>query len=189
MANSYSIDELREFGIHLTGSGKNITVSRKSSIYNPSNFYIGDNTRIDDFCVLSGGEIRIGNHCHIGTHVFMTSGTKIVIGDIVGVSSGTKLFGRNDDYSGEYLALPTIPDKYKKITIGEIIIKDLCIVASNCVILPNVILGEGSVLGAMSLLKTNIPDYEIYGGSPAKFIKQRKRNIRVLADEFIRSYE
>ena len=34
--------------------GKNVKVSDKASIYNPELIDIGDNSRIDDFCVLSG---------------------------------------------------------------------------------------------------------------------------------------
>ena len=34
--------------------GTNVLVSRKASIYNPEQIVLGDNIRIDDFCILSG---------------------------------------------------------------------------------------------------------------------------------------
>ena len=47
--------------------GKNVLISDKSTIYNAKNIEIGDNVRIDDFCVISAGEggIKIGNNVHI----------------------------------------------------------------------------------------------------------------------------
>ena len=43
--------------------GKNVKVSDKASIYNYDQIEIGDNSRIDDFCILSGN-IKIGKYCH-----------------------------------------------------------------------------------------------------------------------------
>ena len=44
--------------------GKNVRISDKASIYNPENIVIGDNSRIDDFCVISG-RVEIGRNVHI----------------------------------------------------------------------------------------------------------------------------
>ncbi|MCB6803967.1 hypothetical protein LI178_31950, partial [Enterocloster bolteae] len=44
--------------------GKNVLVSRKASIYNPEQMVLGDNIRIDDFCILSGN-IKLGSYIHI----------------------------------------------------------------------------------------------------------------------------
>lgn len=50
--------------------GKNVKISDKASFYNPSNISIGDNTRIDDFCILSAGQggIQVGSYIHIGCY-------------------------------------------------------------------------------------------------------------------------
>lgn len=47
----------------------------------------------------------------------------------------------------------------------------------NSVIFPNVTVGEGSVVGAMSLVKKTLPAWGIYTGIPVKQIKERKRNL------------
>lgn len=44
--------------------GKNVRISDKASVYNPDQIEIGDNSRVDDFCVISG-KIRIGKFNHI----------------------------------------------------------------------------------------------------------------------------
>lgn len=54
-------EKLKEMGFK--SLGKNVKISDKASIYNCDRISIGDNTRIDDFCVISGtvtlGEMSI----------------------------------------------------------------------------------------------------------------------------------
>ncbi|EQD33256.1 galactoside O-acetyltransferase, partial [mine drainage metagenome] len=54
--------ELKALG--LDSYGKNVLISRKCSIYGASRIELGDNVRIDDFCVLSAGDggIKIGSY-------------------------------------------------------------------------------------------------------------------------------
>jgi len=47
--------------------GTNVLVSRKASIYNPEQIVLGDNIRIDDFCILSGN-IKLGSYIHISAY-------------------------------------------------------------------------------------------------------------------------
>ena len=58
----YSKDELKKIGFK--SIGKNVKISTKTSIYEPEKMEIGDNSRIDDFCLLSG-KISIGKFVHI----------------------------------------------------------------------------------------------------------------------------
>ena len=45
-------DELKTLGFK--SLGENVKISDKASIYDAHNIQIGDNSRIDDFCVISG---------------------------------------------------------------------------------------------------------------------------------------
>ena len=58
----YTEEELHHLGFKALG--KNVKISKRASIYNPELIEIGDHSRIDDFCVLSG-KIRIGRNVHI----------------------------------------------------------------------------------------------------------------------------
>lgn len=49
----YSREQLEKIGFK--SLGKNVLISDKSSIYSPENISIGNNVRIDDFCILSAG--------------------------------------------------------------------------------------------------------------------------------------
>jgi len=55
---------------------------------------------------------------------------------------------------------------------GEIIIEDDVWIGTSVVIMPNVIIGNFSVIGAMSLVNKNLPSHTISIGIPAKLIKK-----------------
>ena len=69
----YSKEELENLGFKFVG--KNVSISKKSSFYNISNISVGDNVRIDDFCILSGN-INIGSFVHIAAYSSIFSGEK-----------------------------------------------------------------------------------------------------------------
>ena len=43
-------------------------------------------------------------------------------------------------------------------------------------ILPGSIIGEGSAVGCMSLVKKELKEYSVYAGVPCKFLKERSKN-------------
>ena len=60
-----SNEELKKLGFKSIGKG--VKVSSLASFYYPETIEIGNNSRIDDFCVLSG-KIKIGSFVHIAVH-------------------------------------------------------------------------------------------------------------------------
>ncbi|MBK2297214.1 acyltransferase, partial [Francisella philomiragia] len=58
----YTEEQLGKLGFKYVG--KNVKISDKASIYNHDQIEIGDNSRIDDFCVISG-KLQIGRNVHI----------------------------------------------------------------------------------------------------------------------------
>lgn len=79
---------------------------------------------------------------------------------------------------------PMVPDKYRHIDEGEVILSKYVIVGTGSVILPNVTLGEGVAIGAMSLVKENIEPWVICAGIPCEVIKNREKQIKALAEQF-----
>lgn len=62
MSGFYSKEELE--AMHFKSLGKNVSISRKASLYHTEEMEIGNNVRIEDFCVLNGN-ITIGNNVMI----------------------------------------------------------------------------------------------------------------------------
>lgn len=182
MKNSFlSREEIEEIGFKNIGS--NVQISKKISVYNPSEVSIGDNTRIDDFCVLSGN-IKIGKNVHVAAGVYLFGGDEgIIIGDYVGISSRCSIYALTDDYSGNYLTNPTIDDKYKNVIKKQVIFKKHSIVGSGSVILPGSILEEGVAIGSMCLVNGPTDPWSIYVGIPYRKLKERSKRILELEKE------
>jgi acetyltransferase-like isoleucine patch superfamily enzyme len=166
--------------------GNNVKISTRSSIYNHQEIEIHDNSRIDDFCLLSG-KITIGKFVHIAPFCNLAGGEKgIIIEDFAGLAYGVQVFSQSDDYTGESMTNPLIPKKYKKERKSEIIIKKHCIIGTSSLIMPGVILREGTAVGAMSAIYKSTKEWSIYFGNPALKINDRKKNILDLEKEFLK---
>lgn len=182
----YSYSELLK--LKLKSVGKNVLLSDKCSIYNPSNISIGDNVRIDDFCVISAGKegIYIGNYVHISVYCSLIGDGKILLDDFSGLSSRVSIYSSTDDYGGEYLTNPTIDKEYRNIISGDVKIGRHVIIGAGTIILPNVSIGNLSSVGAMSLVNKDIIESKIAAGIPAKVIKDRNNKLIELECEFLK---
>lgn len=175
--------ELEELG--LKSLGKNVKISDKASIYDCGNIDVGDNSRIDDFCVVSG-KVSIGRFCHIAPMCLVAGGERgVVLSDFCGLAYGAKVFSQSDDYSGEALTNPNIPKKYKKEYFSQVVLEKHVIVGAGATILPGVTVGEGSSVGAMTLVNKSLDAWGIYFGCPAKRIKNRKKDLLELERQFL----
>src|SRR5579871_552357 len=94
--------------------GENIQISNHASFHNISKISLGNNVRIDDFCVLSAGlgGISIGNHIHIAVFSSLIGAGKITLSDFCNISSRVSIYSSNDDYSGAAMTNPTLPNPY-----------------------------------------------------------------------------
>ena len=175
MNSFYTEEELKNLG--LKSYGKNVLISKKCSIYGAKDIELSDNVRIDDFCVLSG-KIKIGKYVHVAAHCALYAGdVGIEIDDFSGLSGRCSLYAISDDYSGDYLIGPCVPDSMRHVISGKVILKKYSIIGAASVILPNVTIGEGTAVGANSTVTKSLGDWGIYIGSPAKWIKTRNKNL------------
>ena len=84
----FSESELKAIGF--LKYGKNVLVSRKASIYNPEQMVLGDNIRIDDFCILSGN-IKLGSYIHIPAAYRRVIEGQVILEDYVSVGTGSTI--------------------------------------------------------------------------------------------------
>ena len=109
---------------------------------------IGDNTRIHGTCIHAYNKIIIGKNCLI--------------------AANTQIF----DGSGHDLSFDNVDNRIN--TTGgaeEVIIEDSVWIGANCIIMPGVRIGKGSVIAAGSVVIKDVPPLSIAGGNPAKVIK------------------
>ncbi|PLR82609.1 galactoside O-acetyltransferase [Bacillus canaveralius] len=184
MLGFYSEEELKKIGFkHI---GVNVKISDKSSIYFPETISIGNNVRIDDFCILTGGTsgINIGSYIHIAAFsAIFGSGGGVTLKDFSCLSSRVTLYSLSDDYSGHSLTNPTVPKEFLGVEKGHILIEKHVVIGTNSTVLPGVTIGEGSAIGAHSLVKESLDPWGIYAGTPVRKIKNRKKEILRLEKE------
>jgi acetyltransferase-like isoleucine patch superfamily enzyme len=179
----YAHEELKILGFKYIG--KNVKISDKASIYNCDQIEISDNSRIDDFCVISG-KIKIGRNVHITPMCLIAVGEKgIIIEDFTTISYGVKVFTQSDDYSGRTMTNSTIPKIYKNEFMYEVILKKHSIVGAGSIIMPGVVLAEGTSIGANSLVLKSTKSWGVYIGTPAKRIKDRKKDLLNIEKEYL----
>ena len=111
----------------------------------------------------NGGQIIIGDNVSLNHNVTIDASNDgvIIIGNDVGIAMNTVVRSSNHDYSNIRKHIP-----------GTIAIGNNVWIGSNCVILPDVIIGNGSVIGAGSVVTKDIPSNVIAVGNPCKPIKK-----------------
>lgn len=136
----------------------------------------GVNVRISYDLDIRGNEnIYIGNNCQIGPHsLFWSTRAKIIIEDYVLMGPGITIItgDHRTDVVGKHI-IEVGDDEKIAIHDADVIIKSGAWISSNVTILKGVTVGEGSVIAAGAVVTDDVEPYAIYGGIPARKIKER----------------
>lgn len=118
-------------------------------------------------------KIEIGNRVVIRPGVMLfgeseTLLTSIIIEDDVMMGSGVQFYINNHKF--DRLDIPLIDQGY--YTDEMIILKNGCWIGANAILLPGIVIGRNSVVGAGSVVTKSIPDGVVAAGNPARIIKK-----------------
>lgn len=174
MNSFYSEEELSHLG--LKSYGEKVKISRFARIYGAEHISIGDNVRIDDFCILSGN-ITLGSNIHISAYVALYGAKGIIMEDYTGISPQTTVYSAMDDFGGDYLIGPIHDEEKTNVTGGPVVIKKFSQIGTKCCVFPNLTIGEGSVVGACSLVTKSLPNWGVFIGIPVKKLRKRSKNL------------
>ena len=176
----YNSGELRQFGFRQVG--ENVQLAKNMIIIGLQNISLGNNIRIDGHTVIAAhtGALTVGNHVHVGGGCFLGCAGTIILADFSGLSQNVSIYSGSDDYSGNTLTNPTVPDKYRNVKVAPVRIERHVIVGSGAVILPGVSIGEGASVGALSLVTKSLEAWGVYFGTPVKRLKARSSELLAL---------
>jgi len=129
---------------------------------------------------------KIGNNCHIYRKVKIWAPWNLRLGDYIGIADNVNLYNMDiisiDDYStiseGAYLCCGSHDYNSKNFQLftKPIIIKKKVWICAQVFIHPGIIISEGCVVGARSVVTKKLEDeYTIYAGNPCIKIKSRKK--------------
>lgn len=178
----YTEDQLRQMNFRQLG--RHVKISDKASLYDTAQMEIGDHSRIDDFCVVSG-RVSIGAYCHVTPMCLLAGGAPgITLSDFSTLAYGVKIFAQSDDYSGATMTNSLIPKKFKDEYLAPVFLGRHVIVGTNAVVFPGVRVEEGCSIGAVTLVNKSTQAWGIYVGNPARRVKDRKRDLLALEARF-----
>jgi acetyltransferase-like isoleucine patch superfamily enzyme len=171
----FNADELVAIGF--TEVGSDIQISRKSSFYKISG-RIGDNVRIDDFCIFKG-HIEIGSYVHVAAFCSVSGAyAKVVLEDFCTLSNRVSIFTGSDDYTADTLNNSQVPEEFTSVRKGAVTIGKAVLIGAHSVVLPGITVGDGGSVGAMAVVNRSVPS----GGmarAPATIatLSARKRDV------------
>ncbi|PIF01589.1 MAG: dTDP-6-deoxy-3,4-keto-hexulose isomerase [Maribacter sp.] len=140
---------------------------------------IGNKTKVWQFSVILE-KARIGGNCNINSHTFIEN--NVVIGDNVTIKCGVYLWDgvriKDDVFIGpnvtftndKYPKSKNYPDEYQ-----EVIIEEGASIGANSTVLGGVRIGQGSMIGAGSVVSKNVPEGELWVGNPARFVRKMEQ--------------
>lgn len=171
----------------LKNAGEGVQVGKSVTFRHPEKISIGDQTAIDDLCILDArgldgrdgefeignevliargtaltakadhGVIEIGDHSTIGKNCILSSSGGIRIGKWVGIGGDCYLGGGR--YGTDWADVPMM--KQELYTEGPVVIGDDCRIGAGARVLDGVEIGRGSIIGAGAIIREDVPEYTV----------------------------
>lgn len=140
-----------------------------------SQISVGDNSVIDSFVKVKPaggvGDLTIGNNTTINSGCVLYTGNGIVLGNNVAVAANCVFAPVNHQYKERAVQICKqgfMPSR------GGIIIEDDVWIGAGTVLLDGAILRRGCVIGALSLVRGEVPAYSIQAGNPLRLLSWRE---------------
>ncbi len=163
----------------LKSCGKDVFISARAEIRRPHLVTIGNHVAIDSGAYITT-KANIGDYTHISPYVTVIGGEKseFLLGHFATVAAGSRIIAGSDQFLGEGFTSVTVPQEFRdKVDFSTINIQRFAGVGTNAIIMPGVTIGEGSVIGAATLVTEDTEPWTIYIGVPARPYKVRKKEL------------
>jgi len=156
--------------------GRDVYIESGVVINRPRFLHIGDHVRIKRNTSINLHPkdkssrqrlLFIGDHVIISEGCFISACHCIVIEENVGISPNVMIID-NSRKPGDV----SRPSKEQEVEVGTVRIGADSWIAYGACIFPNVTIGKHCIIGALSVVTKDIPDYSVAMGAPAKVVKR-----------------
>jgi len=178
--------------------GKNVSFGTNVVLRHPHKIFIGDNVVVDDNCLLDAkgtdnrgiiigdgvfigrntilscknGDIFLNNNVNIGFNCEIVSANKVKVGENVLIAAYTYLICGDHDFDRI-----DIPISEQGRSARGICVEDNVWLGAGVKILDGVTIKRDSIIGTGSVVTTDVPEFSIAVGIPAKVIKKRDKAV------------
>jgi acetyltransferase-like isoleucine patch superfamily enzyme len=121
------------------------------------------------FVVTKEGKLTIGDNVGISATAIVCW-NQIEMGNNVRIGGGTVIYD-TDFHSLDFEDRIPFPEIRDHVITSPIFIKENVFIGAHCTVLKGVTIGKNSIIGACSVVTKDIPENEVWGGNPAKFIR------------------
>lgn len=152
--------------------GKDVIFETGVLVFHPENIEIGDSVYIGHYTILKGyyrNKIVIGEGSWIGQQCFFHAGGGITIGRNVGIGPGVKIITTSHS-----LSETDRPIMHNPLHLAPVIIEDNSDIGTGALVLPGIRIGQGAQVGAGAVVTSDVADYAIVVGVPARVVGMRK---------------
>lgn len=136
---------------------------------------IGAHSMIDSFVKVKPaggtGDVVIGENSYVNSGCVIYTGNGVTIGNNVAIAANC-VFAPVDHEFRERGRL--IREQRFRPSKGGILVEDDVWIGAGCVLLDGAILRQGCVIGAMSLVRGEVPAYTVQAGNPLRLVGRRK---------------
>lgn len=162
-------------------SGFGLRIHFPIKLHYSKNIKIGNNVSIFENtwfnCIDSEDKpsLIIGDNCSIGRFAHINAYKSVVIENNVVIAERVHISDCSHNYS---LSDKPIIDQGTEF-VEKVLIKSGSWIGSGAVILPGVSIGKNAIVGANAVVSSDVPDYHIARGVPAKNYQNKKyKNIK-----------
>lgn len=150
--------------LYIDRNRERISIGNNTTILTGARIELYPEVREKDICCT----ITIKDDCYLGYNLTILAGANIIIENGVLMASDILISSENHstDPEAEFYYMDQ-PLKCAPITI-----KEGSWIGQRVIILSGVTIGKKSIIGAGSIVTSDIPDYSLAVGSPAKVIKK-----------------
>lgn len=117
----------------------------------------------------NGGKITIGSRTWVNCFTRITSRNSIKIGSRCFIGEGVSIH----DFSHVHTS-SSRPIAEQGFEDSEVVIGDDCLIGTKATILSGINIGTGAVIGANTVVTTDVPEYAVVVGIPGRVIKYRE---------------
>ena len=153
--------------------GSDFRLGANTNLYVHGNWSISSEVHIETNCSifarepLRDGNLVIGSGTHVGDFTIIDLVADVIIGKEVAIGPNCTLYTHDHEYDDI-----SKPSWKGGLISKEIVIEDGAWIGSGVTILPGVKIGKRAVIAAGALVNKDVPANSIYGGVPAKLLKE-----------------